>query len=77
MTPLSLSHFLIKQLGGEVLPEVVSHLRKRWRRVQQLISQVWKSLRQIILPSLNVRSKWFTSKQKLKENDVVLVDEEL
>ncbi len=77
LTPLTPNHFMIGQLGGqfapEVSPEEVFNPRKRWGHVQQLISQIWKRWRKEFLPSLTVRSKWFTSKRELKENDVVLV----
>ena len=46
LTPLTPNHFMIGQLGGqfapEVSPEEVFNPRKRWGRVQQLISQIWK-----------------------------------
>ena len=43
--PLTLNHFLHGQMRGQFTPENVNVLtfnpRKRWRRVQALISRVW------------------------------------
>ena len=41
LTPLTPNHFLHGQLGGKFAPETVDevafNLRKRWRRVQELV----------------------------------------
>jgi hypothetical protein len=78
MTPLTPNHFIIGQLGGQFAAEafdIEEQVKpvKRWRRVQQLISQFWKRWRKEFLPSLNVRSKWFHLQRNLKVGDVVLV----
>ena len=41
---LTPNHFLIGQMGGELVPETVdttaNNVRKRWRRLQELICKV-------------------------------------
>ena len=72
--PLTPSHFLHGQLGGNFAPETVDTTefspRKHWRKVQELISRVW--LREY-LPLLSTRPKWTEVVKDLKEGDVVLV----
>ncbi|XP_044167433.1 uncharacterized protein LOC122951487 [Acropora millepora] len=77
VVPLTLNHFLHGQLGGQVAPETVDTTeispRKRWRRVQEIISQVWKRWLQEYLPLLNRRPKLTEVVKNLKRNDIVLV----
>ena len=65
------------QLGGQFAPETVDTTefsqRKRWRKVQETISQVWRRWLQEYLPLLSRRSKWTHVVKDLKEDDVVLV----
>ena len=79
IVPLTPSHFLVGHLGGQFAPEAdheeIFSLKKRWRRIQQLIGQFWKRWRKEFLPSLNVRGKWFNPKRELAVDDVVLVVE--
>ena len=46
--------------------------KKRWRRVQELISHFWRRWLKEWLPSQNVRSRWHEEKRNLKVGDVVL-----
>ena len=73
--PLTPNHFLFGQAGGRFAPGVDEdiNLRKRWRRLQELIRHFWKRWLREWLPGLSVRSKWAKSKQNLKIGDVVLV----
>ena len=75
--PLTPNHFLYGQSGGIFAPEVEDEIRidprKRWRRVQQLISRVWRRWLKEYLPTLNTRPKWTSVVQDLKEDDVVVV----
>jgi len=80
LCPLTPNHFIVGQMGGAFAAEAcdeeeVFNPRKRWHRVQQLISQVWKRWRREFLPSLNVRKKWFHPHRNLSEGDVVLMVE--
>lgn len=77
ITPLTPNHFLHGQLGGHIAPESVDtsdfSLKKRWRRVQQLITQVWSRWLSEYLPTLNRRPKWNEVVKDLKDGDIVLV----
>ena len=78
LTPLTPNHFLC-QLGGSLSPQAlkdqVINPRKRWQRIQQLLSQFWKRWQREFLPTLNSRRKWFEPQRNLQEGDVVLVIE--
>ena len=60
--PLTPNHFLYGQMGGQFAPESVDttrfNPRKRWRKVQELISRVWSRWLKEHLPMLNTRPKW-------------------
>ena len=62
VTPLTPNHFLHDQAGGISAPASVDekpfNLRKRWRRIQELISHFWKRWMKEWLPLLNTRQKW-------------------
>ena len=77
IVPLTPNHFLHGQLGGQFTPETVDTTefspRKRWRKVQEIISQVWRRWLQEYLPLLSRRPKWTEVVKDLKEDDVVLV----
>ena len=78
LTPLTPNHFLC-QLGGRFAPEALNDTainpRKRWHRIQQLLSQFWKRWQRELLPTLNSRKKWFQERRNLQKGDVVLVIE--
>ena len=75
--PLTPNHFLYGQLGGTFAPDSVDgtqfNLKKRWRRVQELIRHFWQHWLKEWIPSLNSRKKWNSEKDDLKVGDVVLV----
>ena len=75
-TPLTPNHFLYGQVGGTFAPDSVDETefqpKKRWRRVQELISHFWRRWLKEWLPSQNVRSRWNEEKRDLKVGDVVL-----
>ena len=77
VVPLTPNHFLHGQLRGQFAPETVDTTdfspRKWWRKVQEIISQVWKHWLQEYLPSLNRRPKWTEVVKDLKKDDIVLV----
>ena len=74
--PLTPNHFLHGQMGGQFAPENVDttefNPRKRWRKVQELISHVWTRWMKEYLPMLNTRPKWTEVVADMKEGDVVL-----
>ena len=76
-TPLTPNHFIFGQLGGSFAPDDVGdqdyHPRKRWRRVQELLSHFWKRWIREWLPRLSARSKWCKPYNNFAVGDVVLV----
>ena len=78
LEPLTPNHFLVGQLGGKFAPEVMDqeeifNPRKRWHRIQQLLSNIWKRWRKEYLPALNNRKKWFRPVHNLRKDDVVIM----
>ena len=74
--PLTPNHFLQGQLGGEFAPsvsEIDMDLRKKWQKVQAILSRVWDRWLKEYLPTLSTRAKWTEVGKDLKEGDVVLV----
>ena len=75
--PLTPNHFLHGQMGGQFAPEFVEtttfHPPQRWRKVQDIISQVWRRWLKECIPALNSRPKWTSENRDLKVDDVVLV----
>ena len=61
--PLTPNNFMHGQAGGKFAVEATQeenyNPHKRWHRIQQLISQVWRCWRKELLSSLNNRKKWF------------------
>ena len=58
---LTPNHFLIGKMGGELAPDTVDttavNVRKRWRRVQELIRRVWSRWMREYLASIGSRHK--------------------
>ena len=74
--PLTPNHFLHGQLGGGFAPstgDVDVNPKKRWRKVQAILSRTWERWLKEYLPTLNPRSKWTEVVKDLKKGDVVLV----
>ena len=74
--PLTPNHFLHRKMGGDFAPETeltTFSLSKRWRKVQDLISRVWRRRMSEYLPMLRARSKWNEVVADMKKGDVVLV----
>ena len=75
--PLTTNHFLIGQIGGQFAPESVDEtnysLKKRWRRVQELVRHFWHRWLREWIPSLSNRRKWLKGERDLQSGDVVLV----
>ena len=74
---LTPNHFLIGQMGGELAPDTIDttavSVRRRWRRIQELICRVWSRWMREYLPSIGSRQKWFQPSKNLTVGDVVLV----
>ena len=77
--PFTPNHFIHGQAGGKFAVEATQeenyNPRKRWHRIQQLISQVWRRWRKELLPSLNNREKWFNPTRNVQVGDIVLIIE--
>ena len=61
--PLMPKHFLHGQIGGQFAPESVDdnknlNIKKRWRRIQELVKHFWRRWMRKWLPNLNSRKKW-------------------
>lgn len=69
--------FLIGHIGGQFAPESVDetryNLKKRWRRVQELVRQFWHRWLREWIPGLNCRRQWLREERNLKKGEVVLV----
>ena len=74
---LTPNHFIIGQMGGDIVPDSVDmtefNPRQRWRRIQELIRRVWQRWLREYLPYIGSRHKWFSKDKNLKEDDVVIV----
>ena len=75
--PLTPNLFYAWQNGRKICSESVEtttfHLRQRWRKVQDIISQVWGRWLKECVPALNSRPKWTLEFRDLTFGDVVLV----
>ena len=75
--PLTPNHFLFGQVGGQFAPESVDtspyDLKKRWRRIQELVRHFWHRWLREWLPSLNRRTKWKTEQDDIQVGEVVLI----
>ena len=71
--PLTLNHFLIGQIGGQFAPESVDEtnysLKKRWRRVQELVRHFWHRWLREWIPSLTNRRKWLKEERDLQSGN--------
>ena len=47
--------------------------RKRWRRVQYLVDQLWKRWQKEYLQSLQIRQKWTIKRINVQIDDIVVV----
>jgi len=74
---LTPNHFLHGQIGGQFAPETVDttsfDVRKRWRRIQELLRHFWDRWRQEYLPTLGSRKKWLREARDFQVGDVVLI----
>ena len=64
-------------MGGQFVPDSVETTplppRQRWRKLQGIISRVWRRWLKECIPALNSRPKWTSEFRDLKVGDVVLV----
>ena len=76
-TPLTPNHFIHGQVGGQFAPMSVDetdfNLRKRWRRIQELVRHFWTRWMQEWIPALNGRKKWFKTQRDVRIGDVMMI----
>ena len=70
---LTLNHFLVGKLGGQLAPQVTDDIafnpRNRCRLIQNLVKLFWKRWGEEFLSILNTRKKWRAAKDNLKVGD--------
>lgn len=76
--PLTPNHFLHGQSGGQFAPECVDDnknlsIKKRWRRIQELVKHFWCRWMREWLTDLNSRKKWLKTQRNLQVGDIVLL----
>ena len=80
LSPLTPNNFLFGMAGSQVAAKAADgtgfSLRKRWRRLQEIVRQFWVRWKQEWLHSLHPRSKWNKDQISLKKDDVVLMAED-
>ena len=62
-------------LSLDTADTTAANVRKRWRRVQELIRRVWSRWIREYLTSIGSRHKWFLPTENIKVGDVALVIE--
>ena len=79
IVPLTPNDFLISRSNCQVLPPEASlgekGYRQCWRRVQEIADHFWQRWLLECVPALNVRSKWRTMRDNLKEGKIVVLVE--
>ena len=75
--PLTPNHFLHGQIGGHFAPSSVDHtqynLRKRWRRIQELVRHFWHRWLREWIPTLSARKKWHREHSDVQVGEIVIV----
>ena len=76
--PLTPNHFLFNRAQPYMAPGVFSDpseilSRRRWRRTQVLIDQIWRRWMKEYLPTLIERKKWLYPTKPLTVGDIVLL----
>ena len=75
--PLTPNHFLHGQIGGHFAPSSVDstqfNLRKRWRRIQELVRHFWHRWLREWIPTLNARKKWHREHRDVQVGEVVII----
>lgn len=62
-----------KFASEEIIDSKHYNIRKRWRRVQELMKHFWNRWISEWLPTLNPRKKWREEKRDFRVNDIVLL----
>ena len=76
---LTANHFIHDRVGGEFVPSNTDknryNMRKRWRRVEDLVTHFWDRWIREWLPERGKRQKWTNEFRNLKTGDLLLVIE--
>ena len=72
-TPLTPNHLLLLRSNVSVPDTEANHIRRRWQTVQRIANRFYERFLSEYVPELQVRSKWSSTKENLRVNDIVLV----
>ena len=75
-TPLTPNHLLLMRENNCTPNTEANHVRRQWQVIQKIANVFYERFISEYLPQLQVRSKWTTTKDNLKTNDLVLVMDE-
>ena len=75
-TPLTPNHLLLLRENDCAPLTEANHVRRRWQVIQKIANKFYERFLSEYLPQLQIRSKWTTTKENLKTNDLVLIMEE-
>ena len=74
--PMITCNDLIRPGGLERNPTTLNlcdNPRKRYQQIQKIVNEWWKYWMQHFVPNLQIRNKWFKTRDNLKTGDVVLL----
>lgn len=81
LNALTPNHLLLLHAGATFPPGLFSkddsYAKRRWKQVQYLCEIFWSRFRREYLPLLQQRQKWFNNNYNLKENDLVLLTDQM
>lgn len=76
-SPITPNHFLHGKVGGNFAPEAIDNtnynIKKRWRRIQELVRHFWHRWLREWLPGLNRRKKWTKLQRDIHIGDIVVI----
>ena len=80
LEPLTPNHILHMKSGIVMPPpgnfdDQTVYSRKRWLKVQSVVTSFWNRWRQEYLSNLQVRNKWQTNKRNVQVDDIVIVQD--
>ena len=80
LEPLTPNHILHMKSGIVMPPpgnfdDQTVYSRKRWLKVQSVVTSFWNRWRQEYISNLQVRNKWQTNKRNVQVDDIVIVQD--
>ena len=76
VTPLTPNHLLLLKANDCSPNTEANHVRRRWQTVQEIANRFYQRFTSEYIPTLQRRTKWASSKENLRVNDIVLVADE-